>query len=122
MRSGCRRPRCDSVRPARPSRTPQVWRAQNGELTAVPVTAGLTDGQFSEIVDGELAEGDTVAVRQSTPEQSVRPAATGSPFQFMQPQGPPMRRGERAETGTEVRRKRFNTGPRRHGDARRQTL
>ena len=40
-------------------RTPQVWRAQNGELTAVPVTAGLTDGQFSEIVDGELAEGDT---------------------------------------------------------------
>ena len=55
--------------------TPQVWRAENGGLTAVPVTAGLTDGQFTEIVDGELAEGDTLAVRQSTPEQNVRPAA-----------------------------------------------
>jgi HlyD family secretion protein len=73
------------------SRTPQVWRAEIGGLTAVPVTAGLSDGQFTEIVDGELAEGDTLAVRQSTPEQSVRPAATSSPFQLMQPQGPPMR-------------------------------
>jgi HlyD family secretion protein len=70
------------------SRTAQVWRAENGGLTAVPVTAGLTDGQFTEIVDGALAEGDTLAVRQSTPEQNVRPAATSSPFQLMQPQMP----------------------------------
>lgn len=70
------------------SRTPQVWRAEHGELTAVQVTAGLTDGQFTEIVDGDLAEGDTLAVRQSTPEQSARPTASSSPFQFMQPQMP----------------------------------
>ena len=63
---------------------PQVWRSENGELTAVPVTAGLSDGQFTEIVEGGLSVGDTVAIRQSTPEQSVRPAATASPFQFMQ--------------------------------------
>jgi HlyD family secretion protein len=71
-----------------PSGGPQVWRSRNGELTAVPVTAGLSDGQFTEIVEGGLSVGETVAIRQSTPEQSVRPAATASPFQFMQPQMP----------------------------------
>ena len=92
-RSGCRRPRCDSVRPARPAGRPGR-RAENGELTAVDVTAGLSDGQFTEIVDGELAEGDTLAVRQSTPEQNVRPAATSSPFQLMQPPDAGSSRGE----------------------------
>ena len=69
-------------------RTPQVWRSENGELTPVAVTPGLSDGQFTEIVDGSLSVGDTVAVRQSMPEQGVRPVATGSPFPFMQPQMP----------------------------------
>jgi HlyD family secretion protein len=68
------------------SRVPQVWRSQNGELTPVSVTPGLSDGQFTEVVDGNLSVGETVAIRQSTPEQSVRPAATASPFQFMQRQ------------------------------------
>jgi HlyD family secretion protein len=63
----------------------QIWRSQGGELTPVPVKPGLTDGQFTEIVEGSLAEGDTVAVRQATPEQGGRPAATVSPFQFMMP-------------------------------------
>jgi HlyD family secretion protein len=71
-----------------PNSAPQVWRSENGKLTAVPVTAGLSDGQFTEIVEGGLSVGDTVAIRQSTPEQSVRPAANASPFQFMQPQMP----------------------------------
>jgi HlyD family secretion protein len=73
------------------SRVPQVWRSENGELTPVDVTAGLSDGQFTEIVAGGLSVGDTVAIRQSMPEQSVRPAASGSPFQFMQPQMPRQR-------------------------------
>jgi HlyD family secretion protein len=68
------------------SSLPQVWRSESGELTPVPVTTGLSDGQFTEIVKGSLSVGQTVAIRQSTPEQSVRPAATASPFQFMQPQ------------------------------------
>ena len=67
------------------SRVPQVWRSENGELTPVEVTAGLTDGQFTEIVEGSLSVGETVAIRQSTSEQDVRPAATASPFPFMQP-------------------------------------
>ena len=67
---------------------PQVWRSDNGALTPVSVKAGLSDGQFTEVVEGNLSVGDSLAVRQATANQSARPAA--SPFQFMQPQ--PMRR------------------------------
>ena len=72
------------------SKAPQVWRSDSGALTPVPVKTGLTDGQFTE-VEGNLSVGDTLAVRQSTPNESVRPAA--SPFQFMQPTRPNERRG-----------------------------
>jgi HlyD family secretion protein len=76
------------------STAPQVWRSDNGALTPVPVKTGLSDGQFTEVMEGNLSVGDSLAVRQSTPNESVRPAA--SPFQFMQPQGrgvPGQRRG-----------------------------
>ena len=66
----------------------QVWRSDNGELTPVPVKAGLSDGQFTEVVEGNLSVGDNLAVRQTTSNQSVRPGASASPFQFMQPQMP----------------------------------
>jgi HlyD family secretion protein len=69
------------------SKEPQVWRADNGALTPVPIKTGLSDGQFTEVVEGNLSVGDSLAVRQSTPNQPVRPAANASPFQFMQPQG-----------------------------------
>jgi HlyD family secretion protein len=70
------------------SGAPQVWRSANGVLTPIPITPGLSDGQFTEIVEGKLTAGETVAIRQSASEQSVRPSAAASPFQFMQPQGP----------------------------------
>ncbi len=69
---------------AEPVSGPQVWRAEGGQLTAVRVTPGLSDGQFTELVDGRLSVGDTLVTRQATPDQPVRPAAA-SPFQFMQP-------------------------------------
>jgi HlyD family secretion protein len=67
---------------------PEVWRSDNGELTPVSVKTGLSDGQFTEVVEGSLSVGDTLAVRLSTPDQSVRRTQAASPFQFMQPQGP----------------------------------
>ena len=78
------------------SKGPQVWRSDSGALTPVPVKTGLSDGQFTEVVEGNLSVGDTLATRQSTPNESVRPAANASPFQFIQPQGrgaPSQRRG-----------------------------
>jgi HlyD family secretion protein len=68
-------------------RGPQVWRAEAGQLTPVPIVPGLSDGRFTELVEGTLSPGDTVVTQQALPDQPVRPTAT-SPFQFMQPQGP----------------------------------
>jgi HlyD family secretion protein len=75
-----------------PAGRSQVWRTEGGEMMPVPVVAGLSDGQFTE-VQGEIAEGDAVVTRQSSPEQPVRPAASASPFQFMQPPVPGRRGG-----------------------------
>jgi HlyD family secretion protein len=40
----------------------KVWIVQNGEPVSVPVTVGVSDGQRTEIVKGELREGQNVIV------------------------------------------------------------
>jgi HlyD family secretion protein len=40
----------------------RVWTLRDGKLAAIPVTAGLTDGQWTEITSGELAPGTQVVV------------------------------------------------------------
>ena len=60
-------------RPERPT-TPTVgkngeraiWVLRNDEPVAVTVTTGVTDGNRTEIVKGELAPGDKVIVGQRT--------------------------------------------------------
>ncbi len=42
------------------NRQPQVWVLQNGVPVAVAVTAGLDDDSFTEIVSGNIKEGDEV--------------------------------------------------------------
>jgi HlyD family secretion protein len=42
----------------------QVWVLRDGEPVAVPVTAGLDDDSFTEIVNGELKPGDSVIVAE----------------------------------------------------------
>jgi HlyD family secretion protein len=66
---------------------PRVWRSVQGNLTAVPVQVGLSDGQATEVSSSALNVGDQVAVRLSTPGQPTRPQAGSSPFQLMQPPG-----------------------------------
>jgi HlyD family secretion protein len=41
---------------------PAVWRVEGAALTAVPVRLGLSDGVRTEVVSGDLKEGDTIAV------------------------------------------------------------
>jgi HlyD family secretion protein len=45
----------------------QVWALRNGELLAVPVTIGVTDGKFTEIVSENLQEGMQVITDSITP-------------------------------------------------------
>ncbi|HTO29119.1 MAG TPA: efflux RND transporter periplasmic adaptor subunit [Devosia sp.] len=43
-----------------------VWVLRDAELTQVPVTVGVTDGQVSEITEGALTAGDLVVVGQAS--------------------------------------------------------
>ena len=62
--------------PRRPTSTPPaaadetgrrtVYVLKDGAPVAVSVAVGLSDGSFTEITDGELAEGDTVIVASKT--------------------------------------------------------
>jgi HlyD family secretion protein len=44
-----------------------VWVFDNDTLRAVPVQTGVTDGMFTEIVGGQVNEGERVATRATTP-------------------------------------------------------
>jgi HlyD family secretion protein len=35
----------------------RVWKLQNGQAVAIPITVGATDGQFTEVTSGYLHEG-----------------------------------------------------------------
>lgn len=59
----------------------------DGKLTGVQVRTGLSDGRFSELVEGEVVAGDTIVVGLATSKASS--AAGGSP---LSPGGPGGRR------------------------------
>lgn len=49
--------------PAATGRGRRVWTLRDGELTAIPITVGLTDGQWTEVTGGgELAPGTQLVV------------------------------------------------------------
>lgn len=45
-------------------RTIEVWALREGKEVAVPVTLGLNDGSFTEVVSGELKPGDRVVIER----------------------------------------------------------
>ncbi len=57
------------------NRQPQVWVLRNGEPVAVPVTTGLDDDNFTEILSGDIKEDDEVI----TTEQYVSTSAPSTP-------------------------------------------
>ncbi|MBI5547205.1 MAG: efflux RND transporter periplasmic adaptor subunit [Deltaproteobacteria bacterium] len=67
----------------------QVWALREGALEQVSVTAGLTDGTYTEVAGGRLREGDLVVI-EAVSESSEAPKTGGSPFG-----GPPQVRGAR---------------------------
>ena len=43
----------------------KVWLLQNGQIKPVAVKTGISDGSYTEVVEGELKEGDMVVVESS---------------------------------------------------------
>jgi HlyD family secretion protein len=56
--------------------THSVWLMHGVAPQAVPVHTGLTDGTVTEVVDGDLNEGDPVVVESTAPDTA--PASTGA--------------------------------------------
>lgn len=66
-----------------------VWQQTDGGLRPVPVTAGTSDGMFTEIT-GEVEEGTRVVTRVALGGES-RPAAAASTSPLLSAGGPPRR-------------------------------
>jgi HlyD family secretion protein len=62
----------------------RVWLHENGRLMPVPLRLGITDGQATELIEGELAEGAEIVTNVITSNQAARPAPGGpGGFPFM---------------------------------------
>jgi HlyD family secretion protein len=60
-----------------------VWTiSKNGEPTPVQVKIGITDGNFTEIIDGNLKEGDQIIMGVASKEQRNSPGARPPRFRF----------------------------------------
>lgn len=82
-----------AAKPKTGSKSSTVW-VYDGGLHPNAVRTGVSDGAFTEIVDGSLKEGDTVATRMADTPGGATPARTsgtanGNPL--MPQQGPPRR-------------------------------
>jgi HlyD family secretion protein len=67
----------DAVAPSGAGEQPRLWVLRDGRPVATPVTLGLQDENFTEIVKGELAPGDLVIVGE---EGGANGARSGLPL------------------------------------------
>lgn len=65
---------------AGPDRKLTVWILAEGELKPLPVRTGITDGTFSELLDGELHEGSDVIVDVPSTSAFGQMPRMGRPF------------------------------------------
>jgi HlyD family secretion protein len=59
-----------------------VWKIGNGSLTPVRVRLGMTDGISSEVLSGDLKQGDRIAVAAPGPNNAPDRTTGTSPFQM----------------------------------------
>jgi HlyD family secretion protein len=60
-----------------------VWvLSGNGKSIAVPVKTGITDGNFTEVTDGNLKEGDRIIIGVESKEKGSSPGSGGRPPRF----------------------------------------
>jgi len=78
--------------PARPSPSAAtVWTYENGHLSPVRVTVGLSDTQFTEVQPGTLREGESIATQASVPGSATTSNARPSTSNPLLGQGPTRR-------------------------------
>jgi HlyD family secretion protein len=78
----------------------RAWLFENKQLRSVPVRLGVSDGTYSELIEGDLKEGQEVVVNMVTGLEPVtRPGQTGSGNPLMGPQRGPGGGGGRGPGG-----------------------
>ncbi len=81
-----------AAEPARAGRGAKVWVRENGVVRSVAVKTGLSDGQATELLSGDLAPGTEVVTNVLTASDAARPTAaapTGGMFMGGSPAGGP---------------------------------
>jgi HlyD family secretion protein len=68
-------------------RGPAVWVQSNGQLQAIHVRPGISDGTLTAIVEGELSENTPVITGQAASGATAPAQATRSPFMPQRPSG-----------------------------------
>jgi hypothetical protein len=69
----------------RPESVGRVWRYLNNQLKPMRVRLGITDGQATELLEGDLHEGDEVVTNVKTGTETATRPAPGAGFPFGQP-------------------------------------
>jgi HlyD family secretion protein len=79
----------------------RVWLNVDKKLKPVPLVLGITDGQMTELIEGELEPGTEVVTNVLTGNETTRPAFNpfGGPFPFMGPGGGRGNQGGANRTG-----------------------
>ena len=65
-----------------PRRQPVLWVARGETVSGVPIRTGLSDGVWTEVVEGAVADGERVVTRVATAATATQPAsgATNNPL------------------------------------------
>jgi len=67
----------------------RVWLYENKQLKSVGLRLGVSDGTFSEVIEGEIKEGQEVVTNMVTGLEPVRPTGQGTGNPLMGPQRGP---------------------------------
>jgi HlyD family secretion protein len=84
------RPAATGTSGAKPAGTAQgtVWIDSNNRMQPVSITTGVSDGQFTEIVDGTLQEGTAIVTQVTLPGTTQTRSSTATSNPLMGPTGP----------------------------------
>ena len=57
-----------------------VWQLVNGEPNRIPVSAGISDGSFTEVISGDIREGQEIIIESLNESKGTSPPVSGPRF------------------------------------------
>jgi len=57
-----------------------VWQMVNGELRRIPVSTGISDGSFTEVISGDIREGQEIIIESLDESKGTSPPVSGPRF------------------------------------------